>query len=737
MSGIELLGVAASGITLCEVLAKLAKFLRKVKGAREQFQKYLIELDHLNSIILVINKVTSGIHGLEHLTYQDKAGQTHGLIDFCKSNVEKAIGDLDQLLHSLDKPGEKWYHRLTHHAQKYGFSIHFALRQEDIQKFSSLIDGLSPQRRHAETQEMINSARDQISKSIQDINPPLTCPKLKTPIYGRFVSDCRRRGPQVIPRLSSYKKKEVREASGSSDNGSVQNIFPVSSTREQSTTATSYDQAINRILAPVQALARDSLSINSDADLREDESPSTTSSVSDFADGHLAIDDIEAVIENGQILFISTKTDNPEDPKVAVHEPKMLQNGECDSVDEEMIFAPDSKIEQHPAFLRTGIHQAKFKPSIHSPVGWFKVPILCDVTTGLTPTSETASGYGSDSGLESEALEANSTGSRRSNSSFLTGEDVLPPEANNHGELVPFQSVPNQPQPAGMGGSTSDHFNPTNRIIMCIQQISKEGSNTKMQLRVHCAPFTECQHARVEILNGEKNLNEAPDYEELLMICLRTINYAYEPIRSLNGVGLPLFDKCQDDCRHTLVTESRYSIVRCTAPAFFGAWSNRGFKANDDQSDEEEGEDTGSSYWTSYYDKTDSEDTESIESTDQDETRTDSDSSLDEAGNDSDSPVPDEAGSDSERIGPDADGTSHGVRGSEIQGQQPTAEAGENTFGPFLSVPCLFCRKEASKPQQETGMLTSFLIYGSVSYGYRCARCQGKNWITGSRWIWE
>lgn len=53
MSGIELLGVAASGITLCEVLAKLAKFLRKVKGAREQFQKYLIELDHLNSVSFI------------------------------------------------------------------------------------------------------------------------------------------------------------------------------------------------------------------------------------------------------------------------------------------------------------------------------------------------------------------------------------------------------------------------------------------------------------------------------------------------------------------------------------------------------------------------------------------------------------------------------------------------------------------------------------------------------------
>lgn len=586
---------------------------------------------------------------------------------------------------------------------------------------------------------MINSARDQISKSIQDINPPLACPKLKTPIYGRFVSDCRRRGPPVIPHLSSYKKKEAREASGSSDNGSVQNIIPVSSTREQFTTATSYDQAINRILAPVQALARDSLSINSDADLREDESPSTTSSVSDFADGHLAMDDIEAVIENGQILFISTKTDNPEDPEVAVHEPKTLQNGECDSVDEEMIFAPDSTIERHPAFLRTGIHQAKFKPSIHSPVGWFNVPIFCDVTTGLTPTSETASGYGSDSDLESVAMEANSTGSRRSNSSSLTSEDFLLPETNNHGELVPLQSVPNHPGPAEMGDSTSGHFNPTNRIIMCIEQISKEGKNTKMQLRVHCAPFTGCQHSRVEILDGEKNINEAPDYEELLMICLRTINHACEPIRSLNGVDLPLFDKCRDDCRHTLVTESRYSIIRCAAPAFFGAWSDHTFKANEGQRDEEEGEDaaTGSSYWTSEYEQTDSEDTESIESTDQDETRTDTDSGLDEAGNDSDRLVPDEAGSDSERIGLDADGTGRGVGGSEIQGQQPTAEPGENTFGPFLSMPCIFCRKEASKPQPETEMLTSFLIYGSVSYGYRCARCQGKNWITGSRWIWE
>lgn len=82
----------------------------------------------------VINNVTSGIKGLGHLTIQDKTGQDHGLVDYCNAKVETAVDDARKLLAFLKQPGNKWYHRLKLFTQERGFAIHFALRQDDIQR---------------------------------------------------------------------------------------------------------------------------------------------------------------------------------------------------------------------------------------------------------------------------------------------------------------------------------------------------------------------------------------------------------------------------------------------------------------------------------------------------------------------------------------------------------------------------------------------------------------------------
>jgi hypothetical protein len=51
----------------------------------------------------------------------------------------------------------------------------------------------------------------------------------------------------------------------------------------------------------------------------------------------------------------------------------------------------------------------------------------------------------------------------------------------------------------------------------------------------------------------------------------------------------------------------------------------------------------------------------------------------------------------------------------------------------FPSVPCFFCRKEASDPQPVDMERKRVLIqYGSYSYGYSCGRCKRVTWITGT-----
>lgn len=50
MSGVELVGLIASGFALLEVLTKLAKFAGKVKSAEEQFRRYMTDLQQLQSV---------------------------------------------------------------------------------------------------------------------------------------------------------------------------------------------------------------------------------------------------------------------------------------------------------------------------------------------------------------------------------------------------------------------------------------------------------------------------------------------------------------------------------------------------------------------------------------------------------------------------------------------------------------------------------------------------------------
>lgn len=493
--------------------------------------------------------------------------------------------------------------------------------------------------RHAETQEMINNFKNQIAESIQEIKPTLATPRQQSAMRVHLIDERPHRISRVRPRISGHRKKEVPQAGTGSRNASVQDSS-LASVNDRYTTTTSYDQTSIQTLAPVQTLSMCSLRTNHCTDLLGDELPSATCSVSEFADEDLPLNDIEAVFEDGQILLISTDPDDPDNPNVMIHKPIMLDNGECNLVDEkEMVFCSNSDTEKLSAFLGTGTSYEISKPSTRPCAGFFNISSICYISTGLLSTDEIASGSASD--LESEASESNSIRLRRTKSSSSAGEDILISDASNHGVLVPVDGQLNYPQPARRNPLGSTDFNSTNRIVFCIQEISRRGNTTEMRLRVQCEPSIPCRHATVEILDGERTRDEAENFQKLLMICFRKTEFAWEPIRYHDGVDLSLFDKCRDSCRHTLVEEFPHSRLSCMDPACFGAWSEHCVDVNDSQAQESISEEIGSS------------------------------DSQDEMGSDSDNRV------------------------CENEGR----ESGANGSGEPLSMPCVYCREEALRPR--------------------------------------
>ncbi|SPO07071.1 uncharacterized protein DNG_09765 [Cephalotrichum gorgonifer] len=169
------------------------------------------------------------------------------------------------------------------------------------------------------------------------------------------------------------------------------------------------------------------------------------------------------------------------------------------------------------------------------------------------------------------------------------------------------------------------------------------------------------------------------------------------------GERLAVPRRCSPPCSHTAVEVCGPSNTRCMLPFYFEALvvSPAGESSDsDDSATEHVGSDHGQ----------------------------DQRSELGERGG--------ESGGNPERDDRSEHTSGNGTDGPD--GEVAQEEVREKSLGPFSAVPCFHCGDDATSPKPESpSTFVTAVIYGSMSRGYRCSRCNRKMWITATKWIWE
>lgn len=227
--------------------------------------------------------------------------------------------------------------------------------------------------------------------------------------------------------------------------------------------------------------------------------------------------------------------------------------------------------------------------------------------------------------------------------------------------------------------------NASGNLFFCVDRLNLHVDMQVFALKEPCDSSNRCNHVTIEGLEGESITCHIPTLFPISFTPgpAGTESDAEETFRWTRDILSP-FERCRERCAHTLVEESDSRSVKCAVKAHFRASFGR-------QPSEDWDTDNDSENVDSENDKATHDGGDCSETTD-----------------------------------------------DHAEKEQSNAE--RQRTGPFSSLPCLpcfFCHKDAVNPEFESVFDISFIVYSSLSYGYKCSRCEQKTWITGARWLWS